>query len=1076
MQLSWSTPSVVVLTLLPLSVTSLFSSEAGGSHDTLIRTAGSGKFAAAGTEGGGEVSFGRKSDSDDAVLTVRGGGGCYASSRSVLTGEVLQRIDLCSGRGGIADSDLVEESGKEEGLLYGLHTGSGTLGLWRDGIYVDGVAVELDGDGECGISPSVSASSGYRVAVLEGSSIHSCSFGDGKGAFCASFSSDELAAQVVKVDVQAHWKVVGSVVVKETAADDESVELTVVVIGQTLCGGDDAFVTALAGFVVEPSGQSSLHYPTLTLPAPINISSLQLISATTSHSIVDLFGITKDGALLTGTLSRGDSKTKVTNPSHLGLSDPVTFARGLTGQGYVLSVSDGTKTAIVHLEESAEISILELASPVLNVAAANDSHDMTTFVASVSHDGHVSLSSLAKGGADLSPVAQKIRHGVNPAVHGAVNGAYLHAERGTLNLLLTTLGGTSTMFRASAVDGAKSSTLSLEKLWSSEEYLDNVKSLILLDRSASLLRAADPTPSERLHLQISDIVNRAQHFRSLLSSEETSETGGGDDIADPFHLSKRVLALALPPDGTGDQHFARVFAIDSISGQVEWGTLLCPGGEHTLVPSANLGGDVLVISQCGDELTWKALSVDSGNAGAAGSLSMKSAGNRKLIVAPVPLEWKGIAVVLVHSGGLEDGATTFVVPPQASDRVHSFLVKQGGIYLHNTEDVTGKSSLSSFRLISSNSKFLAEEVAHLAFAPDEKIHSITYPEKDEVIQSPAVVAGDDSLLIKYLNPNLAAVVTIIEPGAVQAAEEGKTKFFSDFSKNYGQKKKPLGVTTSELNSTRPSDITTMPGANAITNVPSIFVSLVDTVSGRILHRNGHAHAVPINNNGNPSIPLTISENWIYYSMWNTKTKRSELSVISLYEGMMDKYAITATKRPEQSTTLSSLDNSVRPVVLQRTYTTAKPITTLGVTQTANGVTTKALILSLSSHQLASIDRRLLDPRRPNSEVRQVEAAEGLFQYNPVLPISPQAVLSYTHALEGVKKIAAAATRLESQGVLCAYGGADLFVTRVSPARGFDVLPEEFHKKLVVAVVTGLYVGFLVLREKSKWIQLKGVWA
>mmetsp|Transcript_13999 Transcript_13999/g.27935 ORF Transcript_13999/g.27935 Transcript_13999/m.27935 type:complete len:147 (-) Transcript_13999:117-557(-) len=145
-------------------------------------------------------------------------------------------------------------------------------------------------------------------------------------------------------------------------------------------------------------------------------------------------------------------------------------------------------------------------------------------------------------------------------------------------------------------------------------------------------------------------------------------------------------------------------------------------------------------------------------------------------------------------------------------------------------------------------------------------------------------------------------------------------------------------------------------------------------------------------------------------------------------------------------------------------------------QSALGVATKDVVVALGSGQVATLERRFLDPRRPSAEVRKAEEKEGLFQYNPALPISPMAVLSYHLQVEGATGVISAGTRLESQGVVAAYGGPDLFVTRVSPARGFDLLPEGFQKKVLVVVVGAIWTAFLVLREKSKWILLKGAWA
>jgi len=95
---------------------------------------------------------------------------------------------------------------------------------------------------------------------------------------------------------------------------------------------------------------------------------------------------------------------------------------------------------------------------------------------------------------------------------------------------------------------------------------------------------------------------------------------------------------------------------------------------------------------------------------------------------------------------------------------------------------------------------------------------VAYRNAEEKVNSPAEILGDDSLLLKYLNPHLVAVVT---EGALAAPNNA-------------------------------SDAST-----------ALYVSLVDTVSARVLHRVQHVTA-----SGPASI--VMSENWVVYSYWNTK--------------------------------------------------------------------------------------------------------------------------------------------------------------------------------------------------------------
>lgn len=76
-------------------------------------------------------------------------------------------------------------------------------------------------------------------------------------------------------------------------------------------------------------------------------------------------------------------------------------------------------------------------------------------------------------------------------------------------------------------------------------------------------------------------------------------------------------------------------------------------------------------------------------------------------------------------------------------------------------------------------------------------------------------------------------------------------------------------------------------------------------------------------------------------------------------------------------------------------------------------------------------------------------------------------LSYHQAIESVTGIISAPTDLESQSLVLAYGGPDLFFTRTSPSRGFDLLPDSFSRSLLSVVVAGLLILYLVTERMAK---------
>jgi hypothetical protein len=287
--------------------------------------------------------------------------------------------------------------------------------------------------------------------------------------------------------------------------------------------------------------------------------------------------------------------------------------------------------------------------------------------------------------------------------------------------------------------------------------------------------------------------------------------------------------------------------------------------------------------------------------------------------------------------------------------------RKNGFYTHIV--YRDRSAFETFRLsptTDGSSSFRLSSVGQATF-PGESIVSVAYPERDEAVQSPCTVLGDDSLLLKYLNPHLAAVFTMSVPGADDDGELAKA-----IKPAKAAAKKPLGVIQAAT--------TTGESATAEKN-PNFFVNLVDTVSGRILYRTSHSNVIKADH-----VPAVISENWVIYAYFNEKTRRTELGVLTLYEGMIDKAGLTVFSSPEQVTSFSSMEaRESKPVVLSKTYAVVMPVNAMGVTSSKNGISPKNLVIASGDDRITAINRNLLEPRRPTGEVKAHEKEEGLFQ-------------------------------------------------------------------------------------------------
>lgn len=55
----------------------------------------------------------------------------------------------------------------------------------------------------------------------------------------------------------------------------------------------------------------------------------------------------------------------------------------------------------------------------------------------------------------------------------------------------------------------------------------------------------------------------------------------------------------------------------------------------------------------------------------------------------------------------------------------------------------------------------------------------------------------------------------------------------------------------------------------VADVPTLYVTLLDAISCRVLHRVAHFYA-------SGPVSLAMVENWLVYSYWNTRAQRTEV--------------------------------------------------------------------------------------------------------------------------------------------------------------------------------------------------------
>lgn len=292
----------------------------------------------------------------------------------------------------------------------------------------------------------------------------------------------------------------------------------------------------------------------------------------------------------------------------------------------------------------------------------------------------------------------------------------------------------------------------------------------------------------------------------------------------------------------------------------------------------------------------------------------------------------------------------------------------------------------------------------------ERIVNLAIKKIDEEVHSPARVLGDRGILYKYINPNLLAVMTQGNRG-------------DSCSPDY-----------------------------------YINIYLVDGVTGALVHSVHHPKSRgPFN--------LVHSENWLVYSYYSTKNRRTEVSSLEMFEGIVQ----------SNSTAFSSLTRAaIKPKLVEhKTFIFPGGIDTMIDTVTLRGMTNRHIIVALPTGSLLEIPKIFLDPRRPINMLME-HREEGLIPYKPELPIPNESIINYDQTLLAIRKITTSPAILESTSLVFAYG-LDLFFTRVTPSKTFDILKDDFDHLLITAVLIFLVVASYVSKLLAQRKALHAAW-
>ncbi|KAI9478581.1 MAG: hypothetical protein EXX96DRAFT_571423 [Benjaminiella poitrasii] len=320
-------------------------------------------------------------------------------------------------------------------------------------------------------------------------------------------------------------------------------------------------------------------------------------------------------------------------------------------------------------------------------------------------------------------------------------------------------------------------------------------------------------------------------------------------------------------------------------------------------------------------------------------------------------------------------------------------------------------NMQGFRVVEGyRGSLRAEPLWNFYLPEDETSIGLSHPQPYEKVASLGRALGNRNILYKYLNPHMFAMIT----------------------KN--------------------------------TEKESIKLRLMDSVKGSVLYEAVHDNVDTTYN----EVHIVQSENWFVYHFWSNDVKGRgyRTVVLELYEGANENERI-------ESANFSSFDN-VRPHVLSSSFAFPYPVTTMGVTATRNGISTKNVLFGLPTHQMMAVNKRLFDPRRRLTEKPSKEdQEEQLFPYGPI-PDDKRLFLTYSLDVARIRTIITSPSLLESTSLVFAYG-LDTFFTRSSPSRQFDVLSEDFSKIQLLLTITGLIVGIWVTGPMVRRKRVNALW-
>ncbi|XP_078174655.1 uncharacterized protein LOC144568245 [Carex rostrata] len=501
------------------------------------------------------------------------------------------------------------------------------------------------------------------------------------------------------------------------------------------------------------------------------------------------------------------------------------------------------------------------------------------------------------------------------------------------------------------------------------------------------------------------------------------------------HNGFRKLIIVLTRSG-------KVYALHTGDGRIVWSHLLTPLLQSQRCPSPSVltlrnwrvphhnalqeNPSVLLVGRCGPGLESHGFLsiVDSYSGKELETLILDHS-----ISEVVPLPLADSSEQKLHL--IIDNDLNVHLYPRSSDSLKVFIGEMANMYYYKVDNAKGVVKGYAFKEghgtgSSDEYCFSTRELWSLVFPSDsERIVATAKRKMTEVVHTQAKIMTNQDVMYKYISKNILFVATV-SPKA-----------------------------TGGIGPAGPDEA-------------SLVAYLIDTVTGRILHRVTHQGA-------QGPVHAVVSENWVVYHYFNLRAHRYEMTVIEIYDHsradnkdlmklVLGKHNLTAPitsySRPEVTTKSQS-------------YFFTHSVKTIAVTTTARGITSKQILIGTIGDQVLALDKRFLDPRR-TTDPSQEEKEEGIIPLTDTLPIIPQSYVTHTLQVGDLRGIISFPANLESTTHVFSYG-VDLFYTRIAPSRTYDSLTDEFSYVLLILTVVVLVVAILVMWAMSKKQDLQEKW-